>query len=135
MGAQAIRLMIVDDAAAARDGLSMFFGAQPDLVIVAETCCGEAALELATLLRPDVVLIDIDMSGANALDTMRDLHCIEPRIPVIVLSIHGDKFTRAGAERVGAAAFVTKFMPPQTLLTVIRQAAGRQANAPQTYFR
>jgi len=118
-----IRLLIVEDQPAVRKGLLMRLAAEADLLVVGEASDGEAALDLAVCHCPDVVLIDIEMPGMDGIATASAFHSIYPRASVIILSMHDDALTRSRAEEAGAAAFVSKAMPADTLLTTIRQVA------------
>ena len=118
-----IRLLIVDDQWAVRQGLHMLLTAEPDLQVVGEASDGEGALSLAQTLNPDVVLMDVEMPHADGIATTQALRAACPHAAVIMLSIHDDAHTRERAEHAGAAAFVSKSMPAQVLLATIRQVA------------
>lgn len=119
-----IRVLIVDDQAAVRQGLNMMLATTSDVFVVGAASNGEAALGLAASLCPHVVLMDVEMPGMDGVTATQALHRISPRIRIIVLSIHDDDHTRARAQDAGAAAFVAKSMPPDTLLAAIRRVAG-----------
>ena len=123
IGAEMIRLLIVDDQPAVRKGLHMRLAAESDLSVIGEAADGEAALDLAQSLCPDVVLMDVQMPRMDGIAAASALHALCPRASVIMLSIHDDARTRARAEDAGAAGFVAKSMPPDMLLATIRQAA------------
>ena len=118
-----IRLLIVDDQPAVRKGLHMRLGVEPDLSVIGEAPDGEAALDLAQALCPDVVLMDVEMPRMDGVTAASALHAICPCASVIMLSIHDDARTRARAEDAGAVAFVAKSMPTDMLLAMIRQVA------------
>jgi len=118
-----IRLLIVDDQATVRQGLHMLFATTPDISVVGEAVCGESAVDLAALLYPDVVLMDVEMPGMDGIATTRAFHRLRPQAGIIVLSIHDDERTQALAQSAGAAAFVAKSMPPEALLAAIRRVA------------
>jgi DNA-binding NarL/FixJ family response regulator len=116
-----IRLLVVESQAAVRKGLLMRLAAESDLSVVGEAADGQAAVDLARVLRPDVVLIDVELPRGDA--TANELRLICQEALVIILGMHDDALTRARAKEAGAAAFVAKSMPADTLLTTIRQIA------------
>jgi DNA-binding NarL/FixJ family response regulator len=123
-----IRLLIVEDQPNVRKGLRMLLAAEPDLSVIGEVSDGEAALALAASLDPDIVLMDVELPGQDGIATTRALHLMLPQARIIMLSIHDDQHTRARAEKAGAAAFVSKSMPTETLLTTIRQVVHRSGS-------
>ena len=118
-----IRVLIVDDQPAVRQGLRMRLAAEPDLEVVGEAADGEVALSCAQALCPDVVLMDVEMPGMDGIAATDTLRKLCPSTAVIVLSMYDDARTRARAEGAGAAAFVGKSLPTDTLLATIRQVA------------
>ncbi len=116
-----IRLLIVDDQPAVRKGLKLRLAAEPDLSVVGEASDGEAALELAQALSPDVVLMDVEMPHMDGIAAANALREIFPNICVIMLSIHDDAHTRSCSEKAGAVAFISKSVPADMLLETIRQ--------------
>ena len=117
-----IRLLIVDNQPSVRKGLEMMLAAEPDLCVIGEATDGAAALDLATLLRPDIVLLDVDMPRLDGLATASALRSVCPQAAVIILSFRDDVCAGKIAADVGAA-FVAKSLPAATLLTAIRQVA------------
>ena len=116
-----IRLLIVGDQPGVRKGLQMWLEAETDLSVIGEAADCETALNLATLLCPDGVLIDCEMLSMNGISTTSAIHAICPQASIVLLSMHDDTLTRTQAEAAGAAAFVAKSVPPETLLATIRQ--------------
>ena len=110
-GAVMIRLLIVEDQPGVRQGLRMLLDAESDLSVIGEAADGEAALALAASLRPDVVLMDVEMRRMDGIATTTALHRLFPRTPIIMLSIHDDAAHAARADGAGAATFVSKLMP------------------------
>ena len=118
-----IRLLIVADQAIVSKGMLMRLAAEPDFLVLAETSNSENALELATSLCPDVVLIDGDMPQVNGIELANHLHTFCPQTSVIFLSIRDDLITCERAAQAGAVALVGKFLPAETLLAQIRHYA------------
>jgi DNA-binding NarL/FixJ family response regulator len=94
----------------------------PDLNVVGEACCGEEALELASMLGPDLVLMDLNMPGMGGLAATEHLLLQAPSCRVVILTIQDDSDTREQASQAGAIAFVAK-SKVETLLAEIRRAA------------
>jgi DNA-binding NarL/FixJ family response regulator len=118
-----IRILLVDDQPAVRDGLRMRLELEPDLTIVGEACDGPGAVALAQALVPDVVVMDVEMPGLDGIEAAGQLRAKDPSIAVVILSIHCDVTTRARAREAGAVAFVEKRAAIDTLLAEIRRAA------------
>jgi DNA-binding NarL/FixJ family response regulator len=120
VGRKTIRLLLVDDQPAVRRGLRMWLDLEPDLVVVGESSDGSDLDRLIYALRPDVVLMDLEMPGPGGMTITASVHAVEPDLPVVVLSLHDDIETRARAWLAGAAAFVGKYDVATILLRTIR---------------
>ncbi|MGD9892495.1 MAG: response regulator transcription factor [Dehalococcoidia bacterium] len=121
-----IRLLVVDDETRVRRGLAMRLEHEPDLVIVGEAADGSAALRLARELLPDVVVIDLLMSGMSGIQAIRILRAAVPTIGILAFSIRDDLTTRREASLAGATTFVAKQEGPEPLLAAIRRIAARR---------
>ena len=126
-----IRILLVDDAAAVRRGLSMRLGREADLEIAGEAEDGQSAVHFATELRPDVVLLDVALPGQDGIATATQLRARAPECAVIMLTLNDDVVTRARAAAAGAATLVGKHEPLASLLTAIRAAVPTAATPPQ----
>jgi len=120
-----IRVLLVDGQPAARRGLRVRFHLEPDMQVVGEASTGSEALTLVKELKPDVVLMDIEMPGMDGIEATVALRTVVPQSAVVILSIHIDRQTRIRAQAAGAVAFVEKRGTTDTLLAAIRQAAGQ----------
>ena len=120
-----IRLLVVDDEARVRQGLRMRLALEPDIELVGEAGDGEAALRLALVLCPDVVVIDLLMPVMDGLQAIRLLRSSVPDSRVLAFSIRDEMSARHEAATAGAAAFVAKQEGPDRLLTTIRDIARR----------
>ena len=94
---------------------------EADVEVVGEAGSGEAALRVVRSLSPDVVLMDVEMSGMDGIDATAALRAAAPQVAVVVLSLYDDARTRARARESGAAAFVAKHQAKTTLLATIRR--------------
>jgi DNA-binding NarL/FixJ family response regulator len=122
-----IRLLLVDDEARVRQGLRMCMAGEPDFEVVGEADEGTGAVELATALQPDVVVMDVRLRGLDGIRATRDLQLAIPGTRVVILSMHDDLTTRMAAEAAGASAFVGKQEGIARLFDVIRAVAGTES--------
>lgn len=124
-----ISILIVDDQRAVRRGLLNLLNLQADLIVVGEAVDGEEAVQLAITLKPDVVLMDLEMPILDGLMATAQISLEIPQTAVIMLSIHDDKVARLKAEMAGAVAFVRK-QGVEPLLETIRSIAGLGSHPP-----
>lgn len=120
-----ITIVVVDDQPAVREGLRMRLSLEKDLEIVGEARDGHEALEVIPRLKPDVVIMDLEMPVMDGLAAAKALKESAPEIRVILLTIHDDEPSRSKAREAGAAGFVSKHADETVLLNAIRSAADR----------
>lgn len=126
-----IRVVLVDDHAAVRAGLKVLLQADPTLDVVGEAADGAQAVELVTALRPDVVVMDLQMPVVDGIEATRRLVAAGLG-PVVVLTTYGldDLVDRALA--AGAAGFLVKTATAEALCDGIRRiAAGESVLSPE----
>ena len=131
------RIVLADDQALLRGGLRLIFEAEDDLDVVGEAGDGRAAVEAARTLRPDVVLMDIQMPGMDGVEaTRRILTGPDPHPRVVILTTFDlDEYVYA-AMRAGACGFLLKSAPPDRLVGGVRAAvAGDALLAPEVTQR
>jgi len=117
-----IRVLICDDQVLVRTGLVTIVDAQPDLEVVGECGDGQAAVDLAERLRPDVVVMDVRMPVLDGIEATRLLAGAEVPQPVkvlVVTTFNLDEYVYE-ALRAGASGFLLKDAPPAQLLHGIR---------------
>lgn len=119
--ARAIEVMIVDDHPVFRQGLKKVLMAQRDLRVVAEAADGEVATEIAETMRPDVVIMDINLPGLNGLQATRQLKDRCPDAKVIMLTAYDDEEQIYHAIQAGASAYHAKDVKPERLIGVIHR--------------
>jgi DNA-binding NarL/FixJ family response regulator len=103
-----IRVLVADDQEIVRTGLTMILNAQPEIEVVGEAADGEAAVELARRLRPDVCLFDIRMPGTDGIEATRRLAgpgVEDPLAVVVITTFDLDEYVYA-ALRAGARGFL-----------------------------
>jgi len=134
--AERITVLVVDDHDVVRQGVRAFLEAQSDLAIVGEAASGEAAIRLVQEHIPDVVLMDLVMSGMNGVEATRELKRVSPRTQVVVLTSYHDDEHIFPALRAGAISYTLKDVRPVELAEIIRQAAqGESILHPQVATR
>ena len=110
-----IRLLIADDHPVVREGLTRIVSGIPGLSGVAEATDGDAAIAAVRTHRLDAVLLDINMPGPGFLEVLRQIREIQPRLPVLILSVHPEEQFAVRALRAGAAGYLTKNHSPEQL--------------------
>jgi DNA-binding NarL/FixJ family response regulator len=102
------RVLIADDQALIREGLTLLLGQYEELEVIAAAADGEEAVALAAELRPDVVLMDLVMPGMDGVDATRRILALQPRAQVVILSAYADDESVFAAINAGAAGYLTK---------------------------
>jgi len=115
-----IRVLIADDHAVLRAGLRLLLNAQTDMEVVGEASTGDQAVAEARELLPDVVLLDITMSGTDGLDAVRRIKEDNPEIKVLALTMHDDESYLRQVLEGGGSGYVLKRSADTELLSAIR---------------
>ena len=114
-----LRVLLVDDHALVRSAIRQALQA-PDIDVVGEASNAEEALEIAPMLRPDLLLLDIDLPGLSGIEAVREL---APRLPdtrIVMLTVSTDRRDLLGAIRHGAFGYLTKDLSGDALLRAVR---------------
>lgn len=115
-----IRILVTDDHAVLRAGLSSLLNAEPDMIVVGEAADGSECLRVAQALQPNVILLDINMPGVNGLEALPLLREAAPQSRVLVLTMHDDITYLRQVLRAGGAGYVLKQAADKELLSAIR---------------
>ncbi len=122
-GARAISVILADDHGMVRQALASCLAASPGVARVEQASNGRDAVQLARRVKPDVVVLDIDMPGLGAFDAARQIQRVSPGTRVVFLSafFHDRYIEQALAAK--ASAYITKSEPLETILHAIQTAA------------
>lgn len=118
-----ITILLVDDQPLFREGLRTLLSVQPDLKVVGEAGDGEEAIKLCRMLKPVVVLMDLQMPVLDGVEATRRLHHEQPDSRVIVLTTFDDDEMVFDGLRAGALGYLLKDAPSEKLAEAIRAAA------------
>jgi DNA-binding NarL/FixJ family response regulator len=119
-----IKIVIADDHAILRDGLSRSFDMENDIEVVAQAADGHAVMNIIREHSPDVVIMDIGMPELNGIEATRRISRDFPTVKVIGLSMHSsDKYVRE-MFRAGASGYLLKNCPFDELSEAVRTVAG-----------
>jgi len=122
-----ITILLVDDHEVVRQGLRAYLDSQPDFRVIGEASSGEEAVEAAMEYLPDVMLMDLVMSGMGGVEATRKIKDITPRTQIVVLtSYHQDEFIFP-ALQAGAISYVLKDVMMDDLADAIRKASRGEA--------
>lgn len=118
-----IRVLLVDDHVILRAGLSALLGLEADIDVVGDASTGEEAIEKVKSLRPDVVIMDLDMPGLGGLEATRQITSAEPKGRVLVLTSHTEADSLLPVLEAGGSGFVQKTKAEEDLVEAIRVVA------------
>lgn len=114
------RILLADDHAILRAGLRLLIDRQPDLTVVGEASDGQEAVRAALALRPDLILLDLNMPGLDGLAALPQLREQLPQSRILILTMHDDASHLQKALLLGAAGYVLKKAADAELLLAIR---------------
>lgn len=123
MHAAIIRVVVVDDHPIVAAGIRAILAAAGDIQVVAEGQCGRQALRLAAELRPDVLVLDVNLPDINGVEVTRQLRAQGLHTPILILTGFDDVQTVLGLLEAGATGYVVKDEAVDVLLQAVRAAA------------
>jgi DNA-binding NarL/FixJ family response regulator len=114
-----LRILIVDDHAVVRRGVRSLLQSQKGWEIVGEATSGREAVEMATRLQPDVVVMDLSLPELNGLDATRQILKESPRSEILVLTMHHSEDLARDVLQAGARGYVLKSDADQSLIAAV----------------
>jgi DNA-binding NarL/FixJ family response regulator len=127
-----IRVILVDDHAVVRTGYHRLLDAEPGIQVVGEAATADEANALVVRSEPDVALVDLSLKGSSGIEAIRGMLARQPKLRVLVLSMHDSAGHVTQALRSGAHGYLTKYCEPDDVISGIRRiAAGKRVFSPE----
>ncbi len=120
------RLVIVDDHPIVRQGLAQLLNMEPDIEVCGEAGSGAAAFALLVKKRPDGLLLDLSLDDSNGLDLLMRIRARFSQLPVLVLSMHDEKFFAERVLRAGASGYIMKGADAAEIVRALRRVLAGQ---------
>jgi DNA-binding NarL/FixJ family response regulator len=127
MNPEPLRVLVADDHPLFRDGLRSALASHGDAEVVGEAATGDAAITSALELQPDVVVMDLQMPGANGIEATRRIIEASPHIGVLVLTMFEDDDSVFAAMRAGARGYLLKGAGQDEIARAVRAVAAGEA--------
>lgn len=127
MNEETLRVLVADDHPIFRDGLRTMLLSAPEMEHVGEAATGEEAVALASELRPDVVVMDIQMPGGGGIEATRKIKDECPETNVLMVTMFEDDATVFAAMRAGASGYILKGANYEEMLRAIKAAGNGEA--------
>jgi len=115
------RVLLVDDHPIVRQGLALLIDREADLSVCGEADGAHSAFHAITTLRPDIVVLDISLSGPDGLDVLKEIRMSTSSLPVLILSMHDESIYAERAMRAGANGYIMKQEATEKVLVAIRR--------------
>lgn len=115
-----IRVLLVDDQAVVRNSLRSLLAPEPDVVVVGEAADGSEAIEVARILKPDIILLDVRMPKMDGLTALAKIKRASPKSSVIMVTLYDDPDYLMRAVADGAAGYVLKDASRSDLVDAVR---------------
>ncbi len=118
-----IKILLADDHRLMREGLRSLLEEQPDFTVVGEADNGKTAVQLATDLMPDIIIMDISMPGLNGIDATQQILSICAKSKIIALSMHTERRTVLEMINAGATGYLLKDCAFEEVVQAVRTVA------------
>ena len=125
--AEPVTVIVADDQSAVREGLVLLLGTLPGIVVAGEAADGNAAADLVAKVKPQVVLMDLNMPGSDGVSATRRITAEHPGTRVVVLTTYADDDSIIGALQAGALGYLTKDATRAEIGRAVLAAAAGQA--------
>jgi DNA-binding NarL/FixJ family response regulator len=120
------RVFLVDDHPIVRHGLTQLINREPDLIVCGESEDGSKALPAVGAAKPDVVVVDLTLKRSSGFSLIKNLNAANPKMPILVLSIHEESLYAERCLRAGAKGYLMKEEAMENVLLAIRRVLAGQ---------
>jgi DNA-binding NarL/FixJ family response regulator len=127
-GVQPVKILIADDSEVLRNSLRSFLESHPGWIVCGEAVDGRDAVEKATTLQPDVILLDISMPNLDGFEAARRIHQSRPDAQIIFVTQHDSHEMAVRAAQAGARCYISKSLIVRELVPAVEAAARQSAN-------
>lgn len=115
------KVLIVDDHPLMRQGLTLLINQQQDMQICGEAQEAQTAIHAIAESRPDILILDISLSGPDGLELLKSIRTSDPDLPVLILSMHDEAIYAERALRAGANGYIMKQEAAEKVLVAVRR--------------
>jgi DNA-binding NarL/FixJ family response regulator len=122
-----LRIVVADDHSVVREGLRALLSAVEGYELVGTAATGAEAVKAAVTLRPDVLVMDIQMPDMTGIEATREIRRVAPTVAVLMLTMFDDDESVFAAMRAGALGYVLKGAAPESMIRAIAVVAGGEA--------
>lgn len=117
-----IQTLIIDDHPLFRRGVVQLLAMAPNFKVVGEAASGEEGIELALSLKPDLILLDLNMKGLNGIETLQAMRDKEVDARIIILTVSNNAEDLVGAIRAGSDGYILKDTDPEEMIRLISES-------------
>ena len=114
-------VLVVDDHPLMRQGLALLINQQQDMQVCGEAEEAQAAMHAIAHLRPDIMILDISLSGPDGLELLKKIRATDPDLPVLILSMHDEAIYAERALRARANGYIMKQEATEKVLVAVRR--------------
>lgn len=115
------RVFVVDDHPIVRQGLALLINRESDLTVCGEAEDAQTAMQAVATAKPDILVVDISLSGPDGLDLLKNVRMRYPDLPVLILSMHDESIYAERALRAGAQGYIMKQEATEKVLVALRR--------------
>jgi DNA-binding NarL/FixJ family response regulator len=115
------KVFVVDDHPIVRQGLALLINRESDLVVCGEAEDAQTAVQAVATVKPDILVVDISLSGPDGLDLLKDIRTKYAELPVLILSMHDESIYAERALRAGAQGYIMKQEATDKVLVALRR--------------